>query len=217
MVAVACTHCGEVHQSGFGARAGGADSSPPCERHTVFDVPAELTDGATEGAGPRSAFLPEAFRPDVARRSALPRMRTTATFTNGSGRSRATPKALTAARPVPAPPLARPAPPDPPRVADTEPRPPRKPLVQVIQEVLNRSATRDLEPGTSVIVRNQFNGRWTPGFAVHEVIDAGYRIRRSHNGAVLPTIFVRSDVAADGRGRGVGAKLPDAAAACASF
>jgi hypothetical protein len=216
MVAVACTHCGEVHHSGSGARSAGAGTSSPCERHTVWDVPAVLVDAPTR-TDPASAFLPEPVRADVLRRSGLPRMRTTATFTNGSGRGQATPKALTAGRRAAASTPPPPVPPDPPRVADTEPPPARKPLVQVIQEVLNRSATRDLEPGACVIVRNQFNGRWTPGFAVHEVIAAGYRIRRSHNGTVLPTIFVRSDVAADGRGRGVGAKLPDAAAACAAF
>ena len=66
-------------------------------------------------------------------------------------------------------------------------------------------------------MRNQFNGRWTPGFAVHEVVDAGYRVRRSHNGVVLPTVFVRSDVAADKSGGGVGAKLHGRAAACAAI
>jgi hypothetical protein len=64
-------------------------------------------------------------------------------------------------------------------------------------------------------VRNRFNGRWTPGFSVHEVLDAGYRIRRSHTGGVLPAVFVRSDVAADGSG--AGAKLRDRAAAYASI
>jgi hypothetical protein len=96
-----------------------------------------------------------------------------------------------------------------------EPKSPRRPLVQLIQEVLNRSATRDLEPGTVIVVRNRFNGRWTPGFVVHEVLEEGYRIRRTHTEAVLPTIFVRSDIAADKSGGGVGAKLHGRAAACA--
>jgi hypothetical protein len=221
MVAVACTECGEFHRSGYDARSDGGGAPSSSEPRTVWDVPALPADASTR-ADPASAFLPEPVRPDVMRRSASPHMRTSATFTNGSStnssaRSQPRPKALSPGRPAPAPAPSAPAPPDPPRVVDTEPPRPRRPLVQVIQEVLNRSVTRDLEPGTCVIVRNQFNGRWTPGFAVHEAIDAGYRIRRSHNGVVLPTVFVRSDVAADGWGRGVGAKLPDAAAACASI
>ena len=48
---------------------------------------------------------------------------------------------------------------------------------------------------------------------MQEALDAGYRIRRDHTGAVLPPIFVRSDVAADESAQGVGAKLSDRAAA----
>ena len=76
---------------------------------------------------------------------------------------------------------------------------PKQPLVQIIQEVINRSPAGDLAPGTRcVAVRNRFNGRWAPGFTVHEVLDAGYRLRREHTGAVLPAVFLRADVAADG-------------------
>jgi hypothetical protein len=79
------------------------------------------------------------------------------------------------------------------------PRPKRPPLAQAIQDVIDRSRPRDLDPGTRVVVRNHFNGRWTPGFVVHEVTGAGYRIRRDHGGApdVLPTVFHRRDVAVD--------------------
>ena len=213
MVAVACTQCGEFHRSGYQARPSGADASSSSEGRTVWDVPVVLADAPTR-TDPASAFFPEPARRDGLRPSASPRMRTSATFTNGSGRPHPAPKALSPGRPAPPSPQ---APPDPPRVVDTEPRARRRPLVQVIQEVLNRSAARDLEPGTSVIVRNQFNGRWTPGFAVHEVVDAGYRVRRSHNGVVLPTVFVRSNVAADGWGRADDVKLRNAAAAYATI
>jgi hypothetical protein len=76
---------------------------------------------------------------------------------------------------------------------------PGRPLVQLIEQVINRPSA-DLPPGTRVAVRNRFNGRWAPGFAVHEVLETGYRVRREHKGAVLPTVFLRTDVAADGYG-----------------
>jgi hypothetical protein len=65
--------------------------------------------------------------------------------------------------------------------------------------VIERSRPRDLDPGTRVVVRNHFNGRWTPGFVVHEVTDGGYRVRRDQGGAptVLPAVFHRRDVAVD--------------------
>ena len=222
MVAVACSQCGEIHQSGHRAGHaghaghGGAASSSWRRSGPVWDVPAVIPEIPTT-TEPASAVLPvPVCGSDATHRSLPPRMRMSATYTNGRVRNPSTPKALPRGSPAPTPPPPPPrAAPGPPRATPREPRSPRRPLVQLIQEVLNRSATRDLEPGTVVVVRNRFNGRWTPGFAVHEVLEAGYRIRRAHTMAVLPTIFVRSDIAADKSGGGVGAKLHGRAAACA--
>jgi hypothetical protein len=142
-------------------------------------------------------------------------MRTSVTYANGGHRSHAPPKALSPGRPEPAPPPPE-APPDPARQW-RPPDPPRRPLVTIIQEVINRSAPSDLRPGTRVVVRNRFNGRWTPGFSVHEVLDAGYRIRRDHTGAVLPAVFFSRDVAAHESTRNVGWERADRAGAHASL
>ena len=222
MVAVACSQCGQIHRSGHEARPGGPGGWSTNESRRVFDVPAVTAE--TPPTGAPAPVLPVPVRlSDLAYRSAPARMRMSATYTNGGVRSPATPtpptapKALPRGRPAAARPAPRQAPPVPPPAAHREPKAPRRPLVQLIQEVLNRGVTRDLEPGTCVVVRNRFNGRWTPGFAVHEVLEAGYRIRRDHTGAVLPTIFLRSDVAAAKSGAGGGAKLHGRAAACASI
>jgi hypothetical protein len=236
MVAVACAQCGEFHRSAYDARPAGAGSSSCGERGTVWEATAELADVPIT-THPGSGVVPVSARPpDVLHPSARPRLRTSTVYTNGSytngsytnGSYKSTvytngdglrgpaPKALAAGRrpPPPAPPPRVPR--ERPRDTRTEPLRPRRPLVQVIQDVLNRSVARDLEPGASVVVRNQFNGRWTPGFDVHEVLDDGYRVRRHHTGAVLPTIFVRRDVAADGTGRDASSGWPDRTAACVS-
>jgi hypothetical protein len=150
MVAVACSHCGELHRTGY---------VPP-------DHPAPAT--AARGHPGPVWDVPVLARPPTS-----PRLRTSVVYAKTRPRPPA-PRALPAAKAAP-----------------------RRPLVQMIQEVINRSAPADLEPGTRVVVRNQFNGRWTPGFSVHEVLDDGYRVRRDHTGAVLPAVFVRRDVAAN--------------------
>jgi hypothetical protein len=222
MVAVACSQCGQIHHSGHEARPGDAGSRSTNEPQTVFDVPAVTAETPPTGAPAPGLSVPARLS-DLAYRSAPTRMRMSATYTNGGVRSPAAPtpptapKALPRGRPMAARPAPRQARPEPPPAAHREPKAPRRPLVQLIQEVLNRGVTRDLEPGTCVVVRNRFNGRWTPGFAVQEVLEAGYRIRRDHTGAVLPTIFLRSDVAAAKSGAGGGAKLHGRAAACASI
>ena len=214
MVAVACSQCGEYHHAGYAAPPAGSGSSARSEEGPVWDVAAVPVHAPT-GTHPAPASLAVPVRrADVLRGSVSPRMRTSATYTNGTSPGHPAPKALLPGRPAPASPPS--PPPDTPGGAHREPSRPRRPLVQIIQEVLSRSGTHDLEPGTSVVVRNRFNGRWTPGFAVHEALETGYRIRRSHTGAVLPTIFKRSDVAVDGSGPRVGAQRPDRAAACAS-
>jgi hypothetical protein len=55
-------------------------------------------------------------------------------------------------------------------------------------------AERVLSEGTRVEVRNRFDRRWTRGFVVDEVDPRGYRIRRSGDGQVLPTVFTPDEV-----------------------
>jgi hypothetical protein len=56
-------------------------------------------------------------------------------------------------------------------------------------------ATRDsLRPGASVEVRNRFDGSWSRGFEVAARTDAGYRIRRTSDGTVLPGPFGPDEV-----------------------
>ena len=51
-----------------------------------------------------------------------------------------------------------------------------------------------LEPGTKVEVRTGFDPSWASGFEVHEVTDAGYRVRRRSDDQVLPVAIVAADV-----------------------
>jgi hypothetical protein len=53
---------------------------------------------------------------------------------------------------------------------------------------------RTLAEGTHVEVRNRFDGRWNRGFAVAEVTDDGYRIRRTSDDQLLPTVFTPDEV-----------------------
>jgi hypothetical protein len=53
---------------------------------------------------------------------------------------------------------------------------------------------RVLAEGTRVEVRNRFDSRWTRGFAVAEVIGDGYRIRRSSDDQLLPSVFTSDEV-----------------------
>lgn len=46
-----------------------------------------------------------------------------------------------------------------------------------------------MRPGDRVEVRSTFDGTWLRGFAVAEVLDDGYRLRRLSDDAVLPTTF----------------------------
>ena len=164
MVAVRCSHCGEIHRGdihrpGDGSVHHARPAPSPGSRGLVVDVPAVL-------AGPSPCGTSTAV-------AAQPSMRTSTVYGNSRPARRPPPQALPSGRP-------------------------NKPLVQIIQEVINRSPTGDLAPGTRVAVRNRFNGRWAPGFAVHEVLETGYRLSREHTGAVLPAVFLRADVAADG-------------------
>lgn len=50
-------------------------------------------------------------------------------------------------------------------------------------------------------MRTRFDGTWSPGFEVAEVVEpGGYRIRRMADGVVLPSLFDASEVRRE-RGR----------------
>ena len=60
-----------------------------------------------------------------------------------------------------------------------------------------------LKPGTRVEVRSRFDGRWSRGFEIAEVLDHAYRLRRLSDGSVLPTEFVEDDVRHEKRRQGM--------------
>ena len=51
-----------------------------------------------------------------------------------------------------------------------------------------------LKPGTRVEVRGRFDGKWSRGFEVAEVLADGYRVTRLSDGSVLPVEFDPDDV-----------------------
>ena len=51
-----------------------------------------------------------------------------------------------------------------------------------------------LSVGTKVEVRTGFDGNWTNGFAVAELVDDAYRIRRRSDNTVLPSSFAADQV-----------------------
>jgi hypothetical protein len=54
---------------------------------------------------------------------------------------------------------------------------------------------RQPRTGTKVEVRTRFDGSWSPGFEVAEVLEDGaYRIRRATDGEVLPSLFDPAEV-----------------------
>jgi hypothetical protein len=53
---------------------------------------------------------------------------------------------------------------------------------------------RLLATGDPVEVRNRFDRRWTRGFVVDQVVDDGYRIRRSSDEQLLPSVFTGEEV-----------------------
>lgn len=53
---------------------------------------------------------------------------------------------------------------------------------------------RVLSEGTRVEVRNRFDSRWNRGFAVAEVVGDGYRLRRTSDDQLLPTVFAAAAV-----------------------
>jgi len=51
-----------------------------------------------------------------------------------------------------------------------------------------------VEVGGSVMVRTRYLGSWTTGFEVVELLDRGYRLRRTSDGAVLHDVIDFEDV-----------------------
>jgi hypothetical protein len=56
-----------------------------------------------------------------------------------------------------------------------------------------------LPPGTEVLVRTRFDGRWAAGFQIADVkrrgvVPPAYRIRRRSDHAVLPGLFPRAEL-----------------------
>ena len=51
-----------------------------------------------------------------------------------------------------------------------------------------------LSPGTKVEVRTGFDRSWVNGFLVAEVVDDGYRVRRSTDDQLLPVTIAYADV-----------------------
>jgi hypothetical protein len=51
-----------------------------------------------------------------------------------------------------------------------------------------------LAVGVSVCVWNQFLERWSPGFAVAEVLPVGYRLRRMSDGHTFEDVFSPNQV-----------------------
>jgi hypothetical protein len=67
-----------------------------------------------------------------------------------------------------------------------------------------------IQPGSSVDVRSRFDGSWSRGFAVAEVVGGGdgpgeavprYRLRRQSDGALLPRLFAPNEVTLTQRNR----------------
>ena len=63
-------------------------------------------------------------------------------------------------------------------------------------------------PGTRVEVRSRFRRDWVRGFEVAVAEDAGYRLRRVSDNAVLPVVFAEDDLRLAGEGRARRAPAP---------
>ena len=48
--------------------------------------------------------------------------------------------------------------------------------------------------GTAIEVHSLFEGSWSPGFEIAEVLPVGYHVRRTHDRAVLPDATSDDDV-----------------------
>ncbi len=66
-------------------------------------------------------------------------------------------------------------------------------MIQLGIEAIDLDAPA-IEPGACVEVRRRFDHAWARGFEVLELTDAGYRLRRQSDGAILPVAFALTDV-----------------------
>ena len=55
-------------------------------------------------------------------------------------------------------------------------------------------STAHFEVGTRIYVRTRYLGEWSGGFVVAEVLDDGYRIRRTSDGHDFSDVFPFDDV-----------------------
>lgn len=51
-----------------------------------------------------------------------------------------------------------------------------------------------LQLGAAVEVHTKFNDKWVAGFEVAEIVDDGYRVRRTSDGSLLPNVTGDNDV-----------------------
>jgi hypothetical protein len=60
-----------------------------------------------------------------------------------------------------------------------------------------------LKPGTRVEVRSRFDGHWSRGFEVVQVLNGAYKLRRLSDGSLLPVDFDAEDVRHEKRRQGL--------------
>lgn len=65
---------------------------------------------------------------------------------------------------------------------------------EVVPEIPTAADEPRLDVGTAVEVRRRFDRAWARGFVVEAHGAAGYHLRRSSDGAVLPVAFPAPDV-----------------------
>jgi hypothetical protein len=51
-----------------------------------------------------------------------------------------------------------------------------------------------LAVGDQIEVHTRFNDSWCAGYEIAEVLDSGYRVRRTHDGTLLPEMTGDDDV-----------------------
>ena len=51
-----------------------------------------------------------------------------------------------------------------------------------------------MEVGDQVELHTRFNNSWVPGFEIARVVSAGYRVRRTSDGTLLPSFTSESDL-----------------------
>jgi hypothetical protein len=53
---------------------------------------------------------------------------------------------------------------------------------------------RVLQVGELVEVHTRFNDSWVAGFEIAEVVEGGYRVRRTSDGSLLPNLTGEADL-----------------------